>query len=609
VFNWAFAQRILLTDNMGKNNLDGKEVMGFVDQHGLAPAQIKDLFLEHRFLPIYYTNQFDNSSNLKADYWMSIEMQNASHLQEWFLELHDPHVAYAEVYELVDGKIHLVGKSGYLLPFQVRLVQHKNHFFQFSVLPGGHKTILVKFHSPYTSKFYASIVSSTHLIGYALDEYWFLGLYYGALAILLIYNLVLFINVKQHAYLWYSAYVAACIFNALREDGLGFQFIWPSIAIINKYHFDVSILLVLVTFCGFANSFLGLRTKTPKLLQAAIFFIFLYAAVYYSESYLSHLWHFSSYLYPLPYFFVYVAALYLAWQKDTPSIYFLIGFTSFILGVLCFLLRVNGLIVNNVFTIYASNFSILTEVVIMSYALASKYKKQNEELRLLHLHEMQLLREKAELDKQLIAEIEEKNEIKESINRELETKVAKRTHELHVKNEELGQAYKELSFYKEKLETDWAKIDKEKWELSQKINESIFESIRGKEVSYQAFTQLFPHDDACLKYLSELKWQAGFVCKQCENRKYLKGDQPYSRKCTRCTNRETATAGTLFHGLKFSLMKAMYITYIMLLAKDKYSNKELAEILDLRLATCANFKRKVEERRSKGGWENIILGV
>jgi len=247
----------------------------------------------------------------------------------------------------------------------------------------------------------------------------------------------------------------------------------------------------------------------------------------------------------------------------------------------------------------------------MSYALASKYRAQQELLQVTQLQEVKLLKEKAELDQRLIAQMDEQDKLKESINLALEKKVAERTLELNAKNEELNAAYQQLSFYKERLETDWVKLDKEKWQLSQQVNERILDSIKGKVVTYEVFTTIFPTNEACLQYLSELKWSKGFSCKQCENTKYSKGDLPFSRKCTRCTHRETVTAGTLFHGVKIDLTKGFYITHITLFGSGTMNLKELAEQMGLRTATCWNFKKKVEEAQnesgSKSSWEEIIL--
>ena len=526
------------------------------------------------------------------------------------MELHDPHVAQAEAFEIENGHLIPLGVSGYLLPFYARKIQHKNHFFQFSVRSGSEKTLLVKFQSS-KAKLFTSIVSTKSMINYSLREYWFLGVYYGALAILLVYNLVLFLNIKQWAYLWYASYVSACIFNAFREDGLGFQFIWPNWVDLNSVHYSLSMVFLLVSFCGFANSFLDFKTKVHRIQLPIVILIIIYSLAQYTESYYFLDSNIASYLFVLPFMLIYASAFYFAIQKDLPSIYFLIGFTSFILGILSFLLRIKGFIPNNIYTIYAPNFSVLTEVAIMSYALSSKYKQQQEELRIAQNHELELLLKKAELDAKLIVEMEEKTELKESINKELEKKVTKRTNELYLKNDELSELNKQLSFYKEKLEVDWIKLDKEKWELSRKVNESIFDNIKGKEVGYDVFRNVFSSNDVCLKYLSELKWTKGFVCKQCGNSKYLNGQQPYSRKCTKCTHRETPMSGTLFHGIKFDLVKAFYITHVILLSKDKHTTKDLAEILDLRLGTCLHFKNKVEEAQTtiypKNDWESIIL--
>ena len=36
------------------------------------------------------------------------------------------------------------------------------------------------------------------------------------------------------------------------------------------------------------------------------------------------------------------------------------------------------------------------------------------------------------------------------------------------------------------------------------------------------FQQRFPNDEACMEYLSQLKWGKGYVCSRCGNTKYCK---------------------------------------------------------------------------------------
>jgi len=56
---------------------------------------------------------------------------------------------------------------------------------------------------------------------------------------------------------------------------------------------------------------------------------------------------------------------------------------------------------------------------------------------------------------------------------------------------------------------------------------------------------------------------------------------------------ESPTSGTLFHKVKFSLLKAFYIVYFVSTNKKGVSSTELSRKLDLRQKTCWYFKRKV----------------
>ena len=114
-----------------------------------------------------------------------------------------------------------------------------------------------------------------------------------------------------------------------------------------------------------------------------------------------------------------------------------------------------------------------------------------------------------------------------------------------------------------------------------------------KSLSIFEFHAKFPDVDSCFKHLSELKWKEGYTCVKCQNIKSCDGLRKYDRQCTRCSYVESPTAGTLFHQVKFSLLKAMWIVYYVSTNKKGISSLELSRKLELRANTCLLFKRKV----------------
>ena len=66
-----------------------------------------------------------------------------------------------------------------------------------------------------------------------------------------------------------------------------------------------------------------------------------------------------------------------------------------------------------------------------------------------------------------------------------------------------------------------------------------------------------------------------------------------TRQCTSCGYQATPTSGTLFHKVKFPLLKAFYILYFMSTNKKGISSTELSRKLNLRQKTCWLFRKKV----------------
>ena len=116
---------------------------------------------------------------------------------------------------------------------------------------------------------------------------------------------------------------------------------------------------------------------------------------------------------------------------------------------------------------------------------------------------------------------------------------------------------------------------------------------RFKSLTLFEFQSRFPDDERCRQYLAQRKWKDGYACPKCGHGKYCAGANPLDRQCTKCRYIASPLAGTLFHGVKFSLLKAFYIVYYLSTSKSGISSTELSRKLGLRQKTCWLFKQKV----------------
>ena len=129
---------------------------------------------------------------------------------------------------------------------------------------------------------------------------------------------------------------------------------------------------------------------------------------------------------------------------------------------------------------------------------------------------------------------------------------------------------------------------------------------RYKSLSLFKFQEKFPDVESCQSYLANLKWKEGYQCRKCAHKNYCGGMSPHSRQCTSCNYTESPTANTLFHQVKFDLLKAFYIVYFVSTNKKGITSTELSRKLSLRQKTWWAFKRKVMKAMKSSGDHPII---
>ncbi len=115
------------------------------------------------------------------------------------------------------------------------------------------------------------------------------------------------------------------------------------------------------------------------------------------------------------------------------------------------------------------------------------------------------------------------------------------------------------------------------------------------------FTKRFQSNADCIAYLIDIKWKGGITCKKCSGNQFWKGKCSNNVRCKQCGYEESPTAGTLFHKIKFPLLKAFHICYRIGVSKKGMSSCELSRELNLRQMTCWAFKRKLQAVMASSG--------
>jgi hypothetical protein len=259
-----------------------------------------------------------------------------------------------------------------------------------------------------------------------------------------------------------------------------------------------------------------------------------------------------------------------------------------------------GILAENFNFFNADFFSIFNlgtaEILFFTIALADRYRMNKKE--------------KDDSQGELIRQLKENELLKDRMNKELEGEIEKRTRELRLATTKLAIQSQEISRMNSLLQNDNTRLVADVKKISQ-------ERALQKEMTFDEFKKIYPDDESCLSFLANLKWSEGFKCKKCENDHFNKGNSLLTRKCSRCNYIESPTSHTIFHNLKFSLLKAFYMVFLVN-TRPEITLQELSEILEIRLQTVWKFRQKIQERTAtkvyqklhkKDGWSAIILNI
>lgn len=568
----SFAQETLIvTDATEELLFSEKNIRIFKDSSQSLDA--KAVLLQNFTLDKVDLNDQDFET---SNYWIRFTVQNNSSSNQWLLEILDFGIQKISFYDIEKDSLQQTGSSKV---FKEKAYRHKNFVFTLLIPPGTSRTFLVMASSKTGFGPIMKIRSNEMFISYATKEYLLLGIYYGLLILIASYNFFLYISIRDKAHLYYIFYVAAVGLRSIQGDGLGFQYLWPSHPQINEW-LNFAPQLLLICFSAYAINFLELRKRSPFNYKIILYLLIVYFCLYtinlfFATDYI-HL------LYLLPFFIIYGVSVKVYWQGNKTARFFVLGYSLFLFSQVFYFLISRGIRLENeiliLLYVYGLNIGFVLETFIFSIALADKIKLFKQE--------------KETAQQAIIDQLKINEELKDKVNRELELKVSERTRALEEAQTRLQKQAEEISSMN-------LLLDVENYKLKSNVKEINLERGLLKALSVDDFEKTFPDESTCYRFIEALKWDNGFTCYKCGNQSYVKGSDPFARRCTKCQYIETIKSNTIFHNIKFPVEKAFQMIYLILTSEKEISSYELARKLNLQQKTCLSFRQKVMDKISQ----------
>jgi two-component system, NtrC family, sensor kinase len=263
------------------------------------------------------------------------------------------------------------------------------------------------------------------------------GIYVGFMILMVLYNFFIYSSLRDSAYLFYVLYVVFMTLTNVIEEGLAFEYLWPNAPQLNHY---VNIIACLAGSFAILFSAVFLHTKENAKRMHAFLRILIYCytvcvvIILTGNRFLGMLT--TELVSLVAVFSLFFTGIIVYRNGFKPAKYYLIAWTTLLIGVVVFLLKDFNIVPYNQITVSGMRIGSGIEALLLSFALANKINTYREE------------KEKAEAE--AFAQVKENEKIVLSQNVILETKVAERTKELKHLLEELSETQAQL-IQKEKL--------------------------------------------------------------------------------------------------------------------------------------------------------------
>ncbi len=340
----------------------------------LTPAQA----LESKAWVDVETNDL-NLGITDSTYWFKVSVKYAEE-QTRIFQIHYPLLDYVDFYLLKNQKIISHIATGDALPFNTRPIKDKD--FVFSHFDGENQTlsILIKVKTQGTMVLPLSSVDIEYYAQEESLEALGYGIYYGISLAMLLYNLMLFVYLKDKSYLYYCVFVLIVLISALAYTGHGFYYLWPEYNKLNQYITPVASAVGFMAAALFMASFLQLKSRGrwgEKVYYSCISLSGIVIVVSILFSYSDSIKVMSIVQLALTVMFL-GSSMYL-WSKGVSEAkYFTIAWLFFIAGNMISAFRVLGIVPSSFFTVYANLCGNIMEMLLFSMGLAHRFETMRE---------------------------------------------------------------------------------------------------------------------------------------------------------------------------------------------------------------------------------------
>ncbi|MBK5940817.1 hybrid sensor histidine kinase/response regulator [Halochromatium roseum] len=315
-------------------------------------------------------------------HWARLQIDNRlDRPQTYFLELAYPLLDSVIVY--VDGPDGFIRyQTGDREPFATRPVMTRTFLFPLDLQPGALVTVYLRVETTGSLNLPIELLSGNGAFERVATEYSVLALYYGALLMLVVYNIYHSRRLRDVNALYYAAFVSLYVAFQLALSGISFQFFWPNHPWWGNVSLPFFLSAAYLAGVAFTRSILDTATNAPVIHRilgglrwlAVIGMLLALIGPYDIAVRFAVALVFSVILFI-------VVGFKVSFQGFRPAIYYSFGWTVLLGFMVIYALNAFGLLPTTFITTWATQIGSGLDAVILAFAITDRFYLLEEQRR------------------------------------------------------------------------------------------------------------------------------------------------------------------------------------------------------------------------------------
>lgn len=322
-----------------------------------------------------------NFSYTDSTYWFKIDFLNRSEQRlEYFLELNYPLLDSVSIFVLHNGSVRSAYTTGDKFPHGYRPVNHRNFVIPIVFEKQLLTSVYLKVNTTSSLQFEPILWSQSALLESQQNYDMFQGVLFGALGLIALYNLLIYVSVRDKTFLLFVLHVVSMLGFWASFSGFSFKYVWPEAVQWNSISMLFFINAISISAITITLHFLEVKWNNRGLFYvlvglAAANVLLVLASGFLPYKYLIQP---SILLANVAYVSVFIAAIQRVVAGDVSARFYALATGFIIVGGMILALKAVGVMPVNFYTNHVHQICTILDATFLSFAISTRMNRERK---------------------------------------------------------------------------------------------------------------------------------------------------------------------------------------------------------------------------------------